>query len=91
MRIAVIGTEDGKPYIRWGPAIFSTVVLAIFASGGAFGMYYLLTGTMSSLAALVGLAGAITAVASGIRRAMKGLGWPVQSQSFLMLALNGSG
>ena len=71
MRIAVVGSEDGKPYIRWGPAIFSTVVLAIFASGGAFGMYYLLTGTMSSLAALVGLAGAITAVASGIRRAMK--------------------
>ena len=71
MRIAVVGSEDGKPYIRWGPAIFSTVVLAIFASGGAFGMYYLLTGTMSSLAALVGLAGAITAVTSGIRRAMK--------------------
>jgi hypothetical protein len=34
-------------------------------------MYYLPTGTMSSLAAIVGLAGAITAVASGIRRAMK--------------------
>jgi hypothetical protein len=71
MRIAVVGTEDGKPYIRWGPAILSAIVLAIFASGGAFGMYYLLTGTMSPLAALVGFAGAITAVASGIRRAMK--------------------
>ena len=71
MRIAVVGTHDGKPYIRWGPALFVTCVLAIFASGGAFGMYYLLTGTVSPLAALVGLAGAVTAVGSGIRRAMK--------------------
>jgi hypothetical protein len=71
MRIKVVGTHDGKPYIRWGPAIFSTCVLAIFASGGAFGMYYLLTGTLSPLAAFVGLAGAVTAVVSGIRRSMK--------------------
>ena len=71
MRIAVVGTHDGKPYIRWGAAIFSTLVLAIFASGGAFGMYYLLTGTLSPLAPLIGFAGALTAVVSGIRRAMK--------------------
>jgi hypothetical protein len=66
-----VGTRDGKPYIRWGAVLLSTCVLATFASGGAFGMYYLLTGTISPLAALVGLAGAVTAVASGIRRAMK--------------------
>ena len=71
MRIAVVGTRNGKPYIQWGAALISTCVLAIFASGGAFGMYYLLTGTLSPLAAFVGLAGAVTATASGIRRAMK--------------------
>ena len=71
MRITVVGTRDGKQYIRWGAAILSTCVLAFFASGGAFGMYYLLTGTLSPLAAFGGLAGAVTAVGSGIRRAMK--------------------
>ena len=71
MKISVVSKRDGKPYIRWGSALLVTCVLAIFASGGAFGMYFLLTGTMSPLAALVGLAGSVTAVASGIRRQIK--------------------
>ena len=71
MKIKVVETEDGKPYILWGPAVLATAILALFASGGAFGMYYILTGTMSPLAAVVGFAGAVTAMTSGIRKALK--------------------
>lgn len=71
LNIDVIENRDGKPTVRWGAALRATCLLACFTTCGAVGGYYLLTGTFSPLAAIVGFAGAITAVVSGILRGLK--------------------
>lgn len=73
-KVDVVENRAGKPAIRWGAAIFATVVMAFFTTFGAVGAYYLLTGTFSPLAAIVGFSAAVTAVVSGISRQLKSAG-----------------
>jgi hypothetical protein len=71
MNVTVVEQRNGKPHIRWAAAILLSCVLGIFTSAVAIGLYYMLAGTFSLPAALIGFGGPFITVGSGIMREMK--------------------
>ena len=71
MNVVIVSQTGGKPQIRWAAALSLACMLGLFTAVVAAGVYFLLSGTFSPLAAMVWFIGPFITVGSGIMRAIK--------------------
>ena len=70
MNVILVQQVNGGRQIRWGAALLLSCVLGCFTGAVAGAVYFALAGEMSWTAAMIGFAGPLIVVGTGIRRAM---------------------
>lgn len=68
--ILLVGRSQGRRKIRWATAFLISCALGFFGAAVAAATYFLLSGTFSLIAALLGFGGPFITVGSVIQRAL---------------------
>jgi hypothetical protein len=71
MSVILVGQLNGHRQVRWGVAFLVACVLGCFTAAVAAATYFVLSGELSILAAMIGFVGAFITIGAGIRHSYR--------------------